>query len=34
MSEQTRKKAMQYLIVLGLLIANIIYLAYSPLFPS
>ena len=33
MSVQTHRKLTQYLIVLGLLLANIVYLAFSPLFP-
>lgn len=34
MSVQTRRKLTQYLIVLGLLLANLAYLAFSPLFPA
>lgn len=34
MSVITRKKVTQYLIVLGLALANVIYLLYSPLFPA
>ena len=34
MSVQTHRKLTQCLIVLGLLLANIVYLAFSPLLPD
>jgi hypothetical protein len=34
MSVVTRKKVTQYLVVAGLVLANVVYLLYSPLFPA
>lgn len=34
MSAQTRRKLTQYLVILGLVLANLAYLAFSPLFPT
>ncbi len=34
MSESTKKKTGQWLLIFGLIAANVVYLGYSPLFPG